>query len=299
MSMAQHVDDSEKVKEILAIKSNHAMAPGEKTAAWISRVIIWVVILLTIIPIWFVIEASFNPSNSYLSFAIWPKHASFYNYTQLFTTTGFFTWVRNSLIVGLTVGIGQVLFTATSAFAFSRLRFWGRKYGLMSLLILQMFPNFLAIAAIYAGLSKLGMMDSLGSYVLVMLGGSAYNIWLLKGYFDSIPRDLDEAAIIDGANSWQRFVRVLLPLAVPMLVVIFLFTLMAAFSEYILAGTILQSPSNYTLGVGLYGLIANQFAKNWGEFAAAALLSALPLSIIFGLLQRYVASGLVAGSVKG
>ncbi len=300
MSMVNgEVSHDKKLQEILAIKSKRTMAPGELTFAWISRVVIWLVILLMIIPIWFVIEASFNPSNSYFTVTVFPPHASFYNYVQLFTTTQFGVWVRNSLIVGLTVGIGQVLLTATSAFAFSRLRFWGRKYGLMTLLILQMFPNFLAIAAIYTGLSKLGMMDNLGSYILVMLGGSAFNIWLLKGYFDSVPRDLDEAAIIDGANSWQRFVQILLPLAVPMLVVIFLFTLMGAFSEYILAGTILQSPQNYTLGVGLYGLISGQFAKNWGEFAAAALLSALPLAVIFGLLQRYVASGLVAGSVKG
>jgi arabinogalactan oligomer/maltooligosaccharide transport system permease protein len=275
------------------------LAPGERILLWVSRLIIWIVILMTLIPMWFVAEASFNPSNAYFSVSLFPAHPSLGNYIQLFSQTQFLTWVRNSLVVGLATGLGQVLFTATAAFAFSKLRFWGRKYGLMSLLLLQMFPNFLAIAAIYTGLSHFNLIDNLPAYVLVLLGGSAFNVWLLKGYFDSIPRELDEAAIIDGANSWQRFTRILLPLAMPMLVVIFLFTLMGTFSEYMIAGTILQSPENYTIGVGMFGMISQKFAQNWGEFAAAALLSAIPLAVIFGLLQKFVASGLVAGSVKG
>ncbi|QQE81475.1 sugar ABC transporter permease [Alicyclobacillus sp. SO9] len=275
------------------------MAPGERTLLWSSRLIIWVVILVMLIPMWFVVEASFNPSNAYFSVSLFPSNPSFENYKKLFADSGFLIWVRNSLFVGLATGIGQLVFTASAAFAFSKLRFWGRKYGLMTLLILQMFPNFLAIAAIYAGLAKLNLIDNLAAYIFVLLGSSAFNIWLLKGYFDSIPKELDEAAIIDGANTWQRFVRIMLPLAKPMMTVIFLFTLMGSFSEYMIAGTVLQSPHNYTLGVGMYGMISQKFAKSWGEFAAAALLSAVPLTVIFGLLQRYVASGLVAGSVKG
>jgi arabinogalactan oligomer/maltooligosaccharide transport system permease protein len=275
------------------------LSPGESIVLWVSRVFIWVVIFLTLIPILFVVNASLNPSNAYFSTSLIPLHPSLDNYRQLFQDQQFVLWVRNTLIVGVIIALGQVFFTATSAFAFSRLRFYGRKYGLMTLLILQMFPNFLAISAIYGVLAQWNMIDSLSSYVLVCLGGSAYNIWLLKGYFDTLPKELDEAAIIDGANSWQRFIRIMLPLSVPMLVVIFLFTLIGTFSEYILAGTIIQSPQNYTLGVGMYSLISGQFAKNWGVFSAAALLSAIPLAVIFGLLQRWIASGLVAGSVKG
>ena len=274
------------------------MRKSEVLSLWLSRGTIWIVLLVTLIPTWFVVTASFNPSNAYFSLSIIPKHLSLANYQALFSQGQFVIWVRNSLFVGFVVGIGQVLMTALAAYAFSRLRFWGRRYGLMFLVILQMFPNFLAIAAIYGVLSQLNMMDSLGSYILVMLGGSAYNIWLLKGYLDSIPKELDEAGIMDGAGSWVRFTRIILPLSVPMLIVIFLFTLMGAFGEYILAGTILQSPQNYTLGVGMYGLISKKFAKNWGEFAAAALLAATPLAVIFGLLQRYIAAGLVAGAVK-
>lgn len=273
--------------------------PGQRSVLWVSRVFIWVVIVITMLPILYVISAALNPTNSYFSASIIPPHASFANFALLFTQTKYMTWVRNSVIVGGATAIGQLFFTATSSYAFARLRFYGRKYGLMSLLILQMFPNFLAIAAIYGVLSQLNMIDNIGSYIIVLLGGSAYNIWLLKNYFDTVPRELDEAAIMDGANSWQRFIKVLLPLSLPMLVVIFLFTFMGVFGEYILAGTILQSPNNYTLGVGMYGMISGQFSKNWGEFAAAAIVSAVPLAVLFGVCQRWIASGLVSGSVKG
>lgn len=275
------------------------LTPGERTALWVSRVIVWVVIIITLIPMWFVVTASFDPSNSYISVSFFPANASFANYAALFQGGQFLIWVKNSLLVGLVVSFAQVFITALSAFAFSKLQFYGKKYGLMTLILLQMFPNFLAISAIYGALAQLNMIDSLSSYMLVMLGTSAFNVWLLKGYLDSVPKELDEAAVIDGATTWQRFLRIQLPLAMPMLVVIFLLTLVGVFGDYLMAGTVLQSPNNYTLAVGMYDLISNQFGKNWGEFAAAALLSAVPLAVIFGLAQRYIASGLVAGSVKG
>jgi arabinogalactan oligomer / maltooligosaccharide transport system permease protein len=275
------------------------VSPSDRVILWVSRVIIWFVLLVTLLPIWFVVEASFNPSNAYLSFTFFPPNASLDNYRELFTHTDYLLWLKNSLLVGFVVGAIQVLMTALSAFAFSRMRFYGRKYGLMILFLLQLFPTFLSVSAIYGVLARLNMMDSLWSYMLVILGTQAYNIWLLKGYLDALPKELDEAALIDGADSWQRFWRIYLPLSVPMLVVIFLFTLVGLFAEYALAGTILQSPEHYTLAVGLYGMISQQFGKNWGEFAAAALISAVPLAIIFGIGQRYIVSGLAAGSVKG
>lgn len=289
------------MNEPVAPKFKHkaTLKPGEVTTLWVSRFIIWFVIIFTVLPLLFVVSASLNPSNAYMSTSFIPPHASFANYRALFHDGQFMVWMKNSLIVGLIVAIVQVFFTATSAYAFSRLRFYGRKYGMITLLLLQMFPNFLAFAALYGALSKLNMIDSLFTYILVSLSGSAYNIWLLKGYLDTLPQDLDEAAIIDGANSWQRFWHILLPLSRPMLVVIFLFSIMGIFSEYMLAGMILQSPQNYTFGLGMYSLISGQFAKNWGEFAAAALLSAIPLAVLFGICQRWIASGLVAGSVKG
>ncbi len=276
-----------------------ALSSGERTVLWISRIVLIVFVLIVLIPMWFVLEASVNPLNSYVTFSFWPDHASLVNYIQVFKDGQWLIWVKNTVIVAMSIGLIQVFITALSAFAFSKMRFWGRKYGLMTLIILQMFPNFLAIAAYYSALSKFNLIDTMGGYILVMIGGSAFNIWLLKGYFDSVPKELEEAAIIDGANSWYRFTRILLPLAKPMLVVIFLFTIVGTFSDYIMAGMVFETPSQYTLAVGMYGLISGQFGQNWGLFSAEALMSAVPLALIFGLGQKFIASGLVAGAVKG
>ncbi|WP_245926349.1 sugar ABC transporter permease [Sulfoacidibacillus thermotolerans] len=272
---------------------------GERIALWTARFVLIVFVFVVLIPLWFVFEASVNPLNSYVSFSLWPAHASLVNYIQVFQQGQWLLWVKNTVILAVSIGILQVFITALSAFAFSKMRFWGRKYGLMTLIILQMFPNFLAIAAYYSALAKFNLIDTMGGYILVMIGGSAFNIWLLKNYFDAVPKELEEAAIIDGANSWYRFTRILLPLATPMLIVIFLFTLVGIFSDYIMAGMVFETPSQYTLAVGMYGLISGQFGQNWGMFSAEALMSAIPLALIFGLGQRFIASGLVAGAVKG
>lgn len=272
---------------------------SELLTLWLSRAVIWVAIILVIVPMLYVVTASFNPSQAYFSSSLIPSHPSLANYRALFAQGQFLIWLKNSSIVALSLGLGQLVITSTAAYAFSRMRFYGRKNGIMILLILQMFPNFLTISVIYYGLAQVGLLDNLWVYILVQLGGSAFNIWLLKNYFDTVPRELDEAAIMDGAGHRQIFWKIVLPLARPMLMVIFFFTLIGSFSEYILAGTIIQSGSNYTLGLGLYSLISGEFAKNWGEFAAAALLSAAPLTIGFGIINKWIASGLVAGSVKG
>ncbi|WP_238413616.1 sugar ABC transporter permease [Alicyclobacillus sp. TC] len=298
MTSAPVVVKEEQAEPTLKLRARK-MRPGERLGLWASRLVLWIVIILVLLPIWFVFTASINPINNVTSFQLIPPHATFANYQQLLFHSSFFVWVKNTVLAGVTIAIIQVFITAFAAYAFARMRFWGRKYGLMVLILLQMFPNLLVVIAYYSALSKLNMMDTLYSYILVMIGGSAFNVWLLKGYFDTVPVELDEAAIMDGANSWQRFVRILLPLALPMLVVIFLFTLVGIFSDYAISSAILISPSNYTLAVGMYGMISNHFGQAWGEFAAAALLSAIPLGIIFGLCQRWIASGLVAGSVKG
>lgn len=203
-------------------------------------------------------------------------------------------------MVAVVVATAQMLMTALGAYAFSRLRFFGRKYGLMALILLQMFPGVLSISAIYAELANLGLLDNLWVYILVMIGGSAFNIWLVKGYYDTIPRELDEAAIMDGASHWKIFWKIILPLARPMLAVIFFLTLIGIYSEYVLGSTILQSPQNYTLGMGMYSMVSGQYATHlWGEFAAAALISAIPLTLAFALLNPLIAKGMTAGSVKG
>lgn len=274
--------------------------PGEFTVAWISRMFIWVVIALSLLPMLYVAGASFNPGQADFSASIFPPNASFANYVALFTKTDFWIWIRNSTFVGVCTSVANVVMTTLGAYAFSRMRFYGRKYGLMTLIILQMFPGFMSLSAIYAVLAQMGLLDNLFTYILIQLGVSAFNVWLMKGYFDTVPRELDEAAIMDGAGHFQVFWRIVLPLARPMLAVIFFLNIIGVYSEYILASTILQSPQNFTFGMGMYSLVNGQYASHqWGEFAAAALISAIPLTAAFALLNPILAKGMTAGSVKG
>lgn len=272
--------------------------PGERLRLWIIRIILWVVILFALVPLLYVITASLNPAQSSYSASIIPLHPTFANY-KLVVGSGFFLWIKNSTEVAFAVSAAQLLMTSTAAYAFSRLKFFGRKYGLMTMLLLQMFPNSMAIAAIYAVLARWGVLDRIWIYILLLIGGSAFNIWLMKGYFDTIPRELDESALVDGAGQFQIFWRIVLPLSRPMLTVIFFLTMIGLYSEYILAGTVLQSPSNYTLGLGMYSLINGEFAQNWGLFAACSLLAALPLAIAFAIINPLMAKGLTAGATKG
>lgn len=274
--------------------------PGEFVVAWLSRLFIWVVIVLSLVPMLYVASASFNPGQANYSASIIPPHPSFANYTALFTTTGFWTWIRNSTVVGATVALAQLVMTALAAYAFSRMRFFGRKYGLMTLILIQQFPGFLALSAIYAVLAQMSLLDNLWVYIVVQLGVGAFNIWLMKGYFDTVPRELDEAAIMDGAGHFQVFRHIVLPLARPMMAVIFFLSIIGTYSEYILASTILESPQNFTFGMGMFSLVSGQYSTHlWGEFAAAALISAVPLTLAFALLNPLIAKGMTAGSVKG
>nr|NNM90685.1 ABC transporter permease subunit [Bacilli bacterium] len=272
--------------------------PSERIRVWSIRIVLWIVIALALIPLLYVVTASLNPSQSSYSASIIPLHPTLSNYEEVFQS-GFFTWLLNTTEVAVVVAAAQLIMTTMAAYAFSRMRFLGRKYGLMTMILLQMFPNSMAVAAIYAVLAQVGLLDRLWVYMLLLIGGSAFNIWITKGYFDTIPKELDESAVVDGAGHITVFLRIVLPLARPMLAVIFFLTIIGTYSEYILAGTVLQSPGNYTLGLGLYSLINGQFAQNWGLFAACSLLAALPLAIAFAFLNPLMAKGLTSGAIKG
>ena len=169
----------------------------------------------------------------------------------------------------------------------------------MSLLVLQVFPSSMAVSGYYILVYNFGLVNSSLALILVLAGGSAYNIWLLKSYVDGIPVDLDEAAMIDGANHFQIFYRVILPLASPQLAVIFLFSFIATYSEYVITSIFMQTPGSMTLALGLQSFISDQFGAHWTMFSAAAVLSSLPIMIVFMCLQRFIQSGLVSGGVKG
>jgi arabinogalactan oligomer / maltooligosaccharide transport system permease protein len=281
----------------------------QRRMALILRIALAILALIfALFPIVWIFSASIDPANSLASQQLVPRNASFQNYTNLLNSDLFpyRTWMWNSLRIAITTTVLGVLMTALAAYAFSRFRFRGRRSLLQTILLIQVFPNFLNMVALYLILQQLGTyvpwlsLNTHGGLILLYLGGVlGVNTWLMKGYFDTVPRDLDEAAMMDGASHWQTFWRVIMPLVRPILVVVGLLGFVGTYSEYILARIMLTSVENYTLAVGLSLFIRDQYANRWGQFAAGALIGALPTVIIFLALQRYLVGGLTAGAVKG
>lgn len=278
---------------------NKKLSASEKRTLWISRVIIWIVIVAVLFPALWIVMSSFSAGDSFFLSSLFPDRFSTQHYRDLFTETDFVTWVWNSLKLCIIVAFIQLALTSLSAYAFARMRFTGRKYGLMSLLVLQVFPNSMAVSGYYILIYNFGLVDSALALIFVLAGGSAFNIWLLKSYIDGIPIELDEAAMVDGAGQFKVFYSIILPLAMPQLVVIFLFSFIATYSEYVITSVFLQTPGKMTLALGLQSFITNQFAAHWTLFSAAAVISSLPIMIVFMALQKFIQNGLVAGGVKG
>jgi arabinogalactan oligomer/maltooligosaccharide transport system permease protein len=265
-----------------------------------KRVLIIAIILVSLAPGYWVIEASLQAQNSFFGSPLIPSSITLDNYVALVRQTDFLLWVRNSLIVCLSGAAIATGIAALAAFAFSRLRFTGRRHGLMAMLVVQMFPVSVALPAYYYILLHLGLLNTFAGLVLVLAGGStAFITWVFKGYLDNIPHELEEAAYVDGATEFQALRRILLPLARPMLAVAFLLSFIGLYSEYILSSLILSSTDLYTLPLGLRGFIYNEFALHWTQFAAAALVGSVPLLVIFLFMQRYLVSGLTRGALRG
>lgn len=281
------------------MKHKEKLSPSDLRSLWISRVVIWITMVLVIFPALWIVMSSFSAGDSFFLSSLFPDKLSTEHYVKLFLETNFTTWVFNSLKLCLIVAFIQLAMTSLAAYAFARLRFTGRKYGLMSLLVLQVFPNSMAVAGYYILIYNFGLVDSSTALIFVLAGGSAFNIWLLKSYIDGIPIELDEAALVDGANQFQVFYKIVMPLAMPQLAVLFLFSFIATYSEYVITSIFLQTPGKMTLALGLQSFISDQFAAHWTMFSAAAVISSLPIMVVFMGLQRFIQNGLVAGGVKG
>lgn len=281
------------------MKYKEKMSPSDVRGLWLSRFVIWITIFFVLFPALWIVMSSFSAGDSFFLASLFPKKFSFEHYVELFKETDFVNWVANSLKLCLIVAVIQLVLTSLAAYAFARLRFTGRKYGLMALLVLQVFPSSMAVAGYYILVYQFGLVDSDLALILVLAGGSAFNIWLLKSYIDGIPMELDEAAMVDGANQFQVFHKIVLPLAMPQLAVLFLFSFIATYSEYVITSIFLQTPGKKTLALGLQSFISDQFAAHWTLFSAAAVVSSLPIMIVFMCLQRFIQNGLVAGGVKG
>lgn len=213
-------------------------------------------------------------------------------------------WLWNSVKVASLSATVALFLSTTAAYAFARMRFAGKKVALMSLMLMQMFPAVLALVAIHSIFSRIGHafpaigVDSHWSLVLAYSGGIALHIWTIKGFYETIPGEIEEAATVDGATPWQAFWRVLLPMAVPILMVVFLLAFISAINEYPQASILLRTQPNLTMAVGSKQFLYAQ-KYLWGDFAAAAILSGLPISVVFILAQRWMISGLTSGANKG
>ncbi|MFD0828300.1 sugar ABC transporter permease [Neobacillus sp. M.A.Huq-85] len=268
----------------------------------LTYLVILIMFVLILYPLAWIIGSSFNPGQSLSGSSIIPKHATLSHYKQLFDLdkSNYVFWYINSLKVSILTMVFTVMIVSLTAYSFSRYRFVGRKNGLMTFLILQMIPNFAALIAIYILATLTGLIDTHLGLICVYVGGQIpMNTWLMKGYLDTIPKELDESAKIDGAGHLRIFFQIVMPLARPMIAVVALFAFIAPFADFIIASILLRTEKNYTLAVGLYDLVAKQFGAEFTTFAAGAVLIAVPIAILFLSFQRYFVSGLTAGGTKG
>jgi ABC-type maltose transport system permease subunit len=271
-------------------------------------VIAAILIVFSTFPILWMISASLNPTGSLATQKLIPDNPGFENYRTLLTSGQFpfWTWFGNSLKISIITSLLSLAITTIAAYAFSRFRFRGRQTMLKAILLIQVFPGLLALVATFLMISQMGDvipfldLDTHTSLILVYLGGAmGINIWLMKGYLDTVPREIDESAMVEGASDWQIFTRLILPLIRPILVVIAIINYIGTYGEFVLARVLLRSNETYTLMVGLQVFAGAQFTQRWGVFAAGALMGALPIMIIYLLLQDQIVGGLTQGAVKG
>ncbi|MFJ9552976.1 sugar ABC transporter permease [Nocardiopsis sp. NPDC101807] len=292
-------------------RTPYRRSAGTRFSLWAVRLgwrhlVMLAVVAFAIFPVLFVVSAALNPLGTLSSAQLWPTGASLANARDLFTNTPFTTWYANSLFFAVTNAAATVMLSALAAYAFSRMRFRGRRVGLIGLLVIQMFPQFLAIVAIYLMFTTLGEyypgigFDTRWGLLLVYLGGAlSINTWLMKGFFDTVPKELDESAQIDGASHAQVFFRIMLPLVTPVLAIVGLLVFISTINEFLMASVFLRDTDAKTLGLGLYQLVSSQRNANFGMFAVGAIMLSLPTLAVFWFLQRYITEGLTAGAVKG
>lgn len=263
--------------------------------------------LFALFPLAYILSASLKPFGTLTGSNQLFQEVSFESYKRLLTSTKYpFTeWFVNSLVVGITTAVCAVFLGALAAYAFSRMRFKGRRMGLLSLVLVQMFPQLLAVVAIFLLLSKIGEvfpavgLNTHAGLIMVYLGGAlGVNTYLMYGFFNTVPKEIDEAAKIDGAGHARVFFSIILRLVAPILAVVGLLSFIASMNDYVIASVVLVDTDQQTLAVGLFRMVANPNYADWSQFAAGAVMSAVPVVILFLFLQRYIVSGLTAGAVK-
>lgn len=276
--------------------------PRESWSLIAIYIFLSIMTLFSLFPIYFVVQASLNSTQALIStqLQLIPTHPTLENYRFVIQQEPFVRWIVNSMLVCALSTIIALVCCTTGAYALSRFRFRGRQMSLLFLIGLQAFPGLLAIYAYYSILSILHLDGTLlGLSIVYASGYLVFGVWNIKGYFDTIPIELEEAARVDGASYFAIFMRIILPLAVPALAASALFMFIGGWNEFVLAKLILNPDNNsLTVPVGLFQLQQDQYTP-WGYFAAAAVLVSTPLMVLFLYLQRFFKSGLTIGSVKG
>ncbi|NDA41441.1 MAG: sugar ABC transporter permease, partial [Actinobacteria bacterium] len=295
---------------VVAPVQEKKMTPAKwvRALAW-RHLIAFVAISFALFPLVWMISASFDQLGNIEAQKLIPQNRGLDNYRALFGNEEqpYWIWMRNSIVIASINAVLQLAIGATAAYALSRFRYKGRKTTLMTILIVQMFPQLLAITAFYVMLAELResipFMDFGNPIALLIIfagGALGVNAWMLKGFFDSIPSEIDESAKIDGASHGQIYTRIILPLALPMLSVVALLSFIGTMNEFLLTSVILGgNQRSITLAVGMQQFIETSYRENWGAFSAGALIASVPVMLLFIWLQKFVVSGLTAGSLKG
>ena len=268
----------------------------------VVNLVLMLVCIVTFVPILYAFSVSINEQNSLLSsdFSFIPKEVTLENYRKVFTEEPVVLWFRNSLFLAVSTVMISLGTGIPAAYIFSRRRFPGRNAILQMLILLYAFPSLLSMTALYKLLSPMGLINTKTGLIIVYTCTMAvFALWNMKGYFDTIPIEIEEAAMIDGASPLQIVRRIVLPLAKPTVAVTAMMVLIYVWNEYIFAINFMTGENTYTLAAGLYSLQANETSGSWPVFSAASLLVSLPILVIFFAMQKNMASGLTSGGVKG
>lgn len=320
-------------KRVMREKSGQ-VSPNAGLKIGLSLVILVIASIFALYPFLLIVSTAFSKSPSLSGATVIPQQLSLINFSGLFCAPGnendkcpsgdnpnwlsqsitasgnvptpILRWLLNSIFVSSVSTVITLALTTLAAFSFSRFRYRGRQASLLATLVIQVFPSVIALVAFYLLLQQIGKiipflgLNSLGGLILIYCGGAlGANAWLMKGYFDTIPRDLDESAMVDGATHWVTFSQIILPLIRPILAVVALLSFIGTFNDFLLPRVLLRDNEVYTLAVGLTSFLANNFSTDWGVFAAGAVLGTMPIIIVFLLLQTQIVGGLSQGAVKG
>ncbi len=278
------------------------MKTKRKTSNFFAHLFLIIVCLLTFVPIYWVLITAFDGRIGLVStdFIIFPKIPTLENFSKVLTHPDFLMWLKNSFIFAAGTTVFTLTLATLSAYAFSRFDFPGKKAGLASYIVYMMLPTTASLVPQLLVIKYLGIKNSYLSLILIWSAANmAFAVWNLKGYFDTIPKSIEEAATIDGATKFQIFTKIMLPLAKPALAITAIFIFTAPWTDYVTSYLFLTDGTKYTLAQGLYSWAADFRSVSWGAFAAGSIIMAMPLTIVYLVFQKYIVSGLTAGGVKG